>query len=76
MPKEPKDPLFDSEDLYAFNVKDDIEELMESISIGGFDRFADSSYDSYDSDNYGFDDRAHRGRVAGYGLGLLERWLP
>jgi len=56
MPKEPKDPLFDPEDLYAFNVKDDIEELMESISIGGFDRFADSSYETYDSDNYGFDD--------------------
>jgi len=56
MPKETKDPLFDPEDLYAFNAKDDIEELMESISIGGFDRFADSSYETYDSDNYGFDD--------------------
>jgi hypothetical protein len=56
MPKEPKDPLFDPEDLYAFSAKDELEELMESTSIGGFNRFADSSHDTYDSDNYGFDD--------------------
>lgn len=58
MAKEPTsiDPLFDPEDLYAFSAQDEIEEMMESVSIGGFNRFADSSYDRYDSDNYGFDD--------------------
>jgi len=56
MAKEPKDPLFDPEDLYAFSTQDEVEDMMESISIGGFNRFADSGYDRYDSDNYGFDD--------------------
>ena len=34
MPKEPKDPLFDPEDLYAFSAKDELEELMDATAYG------------------------------------------
>lgn len=55
MPRQIQDH-FDPEDIYALDTKEEIEEFLESYTIGGFDNYSESRYEDYDMDNYAYDD--------------------
>jgi hypothetical protein len=55
MPKNHLDQL-DPEDFYALETKEEIEEFIESYTLGGFDNYREDRYDDFDMDNYGYGD--------------------
>lgn len=58
MPRQPKDFL-DPENIYALDSKEEIQEFLESYTIGGFDSYDESRYEDFDMDNYGYDDYSY-----------------
>lgn len=54
MPRNHIDQL-DPEDFYALETKEEIEEFIESYTLGGFDNYTDDRYEDYDMDNYAYD---------------------
>ena len=58
MPRNHIDQL-DPEDFYALETKEEIEEFIESYTLGGFDSYTDDRYEDYDMDNYAYDDYSY-----------------
>lgn len=60
MPRKAKEvEIFDVENIYALDTREEIEEFLESYTIGGFDNYSESNYDDYDMDNYAYDDYSY-----------------
>lgn len=55
MPRK-KIELFDSEDIFQLDTQEEIQQFIESYTIGGFDNYSESRYVDYDSDNYAYEE--------------------
>jgi hypothetical protein len=58
MPKNHINQL-DPEDFYALDTKEEIEEFIESYTLGGFDNYNEDRYSDFDMDNYGYDEYSY-----------------